>query len=80
MKKDTTPCFWVDFCRLNKQTADVDSPLPLIYEAIKDLSRAKVFLSLHVKSGYWQILQDKAAKKYMAFLVPDGGSGSCSLD
>lgn len=72
-KKDSTPRFCVDFRRLNDQTEDVDSPLPLIYETIKDLSGAKVFSTLDLKSGYWQIPLEEDAKKYTAFSVPDGG-------
>ena len=63
-KKDSTPRFCVDFRRLSDQTEDVDSPLPLIYETIKDLSGAQVFSTLDLKSGYWQIPLEEEAKKY----------------
>ena len=65
-KKDTTPYFCIDYQRLNEQAKDVDSSLPLIYKTLEDLSRVRVFLTLDLKSGYWQITLDEA-KNCMAF-------------
>ena len=71
-KKDIIPWFYIDFWWLNKQTKDIDSPLPLIDEMIKHLGGTKSFSTLDLKSGYWQIPLDEAPKN-TAFSAPDGG-------
>ncbi|CAB0043274.1 unnamed protein product [Trichogramma brassicae] len=48
--------------------------IPRISDALKDLGDAKVFTTLDLKSGYWQIPMDETAKPYTAFTTPTGGS------
>lgn len=72
-KKDSSPRFCVDFRRLNDLSEEVDSPLPLIYETIKDLGSAHIFSTIDLKSGYWQIPMEESSKRLTAFSVPDGG-------
>jgi hypothetical protein len=45
----------VDYRRLNEVTKDEAAPLPIIHETLRDLGQAKVFTSLDLKSGYWQV-------------------------
>ena len=77
VKKDTTP----HSQRLNKQ---VDSPLPLIYVTIKDLSGAEVLPTLDMKSRYWQISLDEAEKRSTQHsqwqMEVITSSGSCGLN
>ncbi|KAL7291780.1 hypothetical protein TKK_0014563 [Trichogramma kaykai] len=73
-KKDGTLRFCVDYRRLNEVTMDETQQIPRISDAPKDLSDAKVFTMLDLKSGYWQIPMDKTAKPYTAFTTPTGGS------
>jgi hypothetical protein len=54
-KKDGQPRFCVDYHRLNAATRDEAAPLPIIQEMLRDLGQAKVFSSLDLKSGYWQV-------------------------
>jgi hypothetical protein len=54
-KKDGRPRFCVDYRRLNEVTKDEAVPLPIIHETLRDLGQAKVFTSLDLKSGYWQV-------------------------
>jgi hypothetical protein len=45
----------VDYSRLNAATRDEAAPLPIIQEMLRDVGQAKVFSSLDLKSGYWQV-------------------------
>ncbi|CAH1371623.1 unnamed protein product [Tenebrio molitor] len=54
-KKDGRPRFCVDYRRLNEVTKDEAAPLPIIHETLRDLGQVKVFTSLDLKSGYWQV-------------------------
>jgi hypothetical protein len=47
--------------------------LPVIHEVLKDLGEATIFSTLYFRSGYWQIPLTYHAKKYTAFVTPDGG-------
>ncbi|KAH0815577.1 hypothetical protein GEV33_007214 [Tenebrio molitor] len=72
-KKDGQPRFCVDYRRLNAATRDEAAPLPIIQEMLRDLGQAKVFSSLDLKSGYWQVPLSDESKEYTAFTTPDGG-------
>ena len=65
--------FCIDFRRLNDQTMDTPQCLPRIHEILKDLGRAKIFTTLDLKSGYWQVPMAPEARQYTAFSAPDGG-------
>jgi transposase InsO family protein len=72
-KKDGRPRFCVDYRRLNTITKDEAASLPIIQETLRDLGQAKVFTSLDLKSGYWQVPLSEESKQYTAFSTPDGG-------
>ncbi|XP_033223263.1 uncharacterized protein LOC117176952 [Belonocnema kinseyi] len=65
--------FGIDFRRLNEQTVDVPQCMPRIHKILKDLGKSKIFTTLDLKSGYWQIPLTLEARKYTAFSTPDGG-------
>lgn len=73
-KKDGTPRYCIDYRRLNELTQDEAAPLPIIHETLKDLGKAKVFTTLDLKSGYWQLPMEESSKKYTAFATPDGAT------
>ena len=72
-KKDNKFRFCNDFRRLNAITKDTAQNLPVIREVIKDIGMAKIFTTLDLKHGYWQIPLTERAKPYTAFATPDGG-------
>ena len=72
-KKDGDFCFCNDYRRLNALTKDTSQNLPVIREVIKDIGTAKIFTTLDLKHGYWQIPLTKRARGYTAFTTPDGG-------
>lgn len=71
-KKNGEPRFCVDYRKLNAKTVEEYSPLPPIQESLKDLGQAKVFTTLDLRNGYWQIAMAEASKRYTAFSTPDG--------
>ena len=71
-KKDNKFRFCNDFRRLNAITEDTAQNLLVIREVIKDIGIAKIFTTLDLKHGYWQIPLTERAKSYTAFATPDG--------
>ena len=63
--------FCVDFRRLNSITKKNSHPLPNITEVIDGLGGAKIFSSLDLKSGYWQIPLKKEDMEKTAFTTGD---------
>ncbi|KAK9717204.1 Retrotransposon gag protein [Popillia japonica] len=78
-KKDGKPRFCVDYRRLNDKTRSEASPLPPIQESLRDLGRARIFSTLDLRSGYWQIQMDASSKQYAAFATPDFEAALTSL-
>lgn len=73
-KKDGRPRFCIDFRRLNSITKDTNQPIPRIHDALKTLGNAKIFSTLDLKNGYWQIPMEESAKKLTAFSTPEEGT------
>ena len=71
-KKDGSKRFCVDFRRLNKITVKNCYLLPLIYDILALLGKAKYFTSLDLKSGYWQVAMDEKDKQKTAFTCHKG--------
>ena len=72
-KKDKGLHFCIDFHKLNALTKKDSYLLPWIQEAIKSLVGVGYFSYLDLKSGFWQIVMDKASKQYTAFTVGNLG-------
>ena len=72
-KKDGSKRFCVDYRKLNDLTIDAAQPLPVIHETLKEIGQAKVYSTIDLKSGYWQIPLHPNSRKYTAFSTPDGG-------
>ena len=66
-KKDNTWRMVVDYRRLNQQTIPDRFPMPVINDVLSQLGGAKVFTSLDLLSGYWQIPLSEESKPLTAF-------------
>ncbi|XP_068122518.1 uncharacterized protein [Hyperolius riggenbachi] len=71
-KKDGSLRFCVDYRKLNSVTIKDAYPLPRIEDSLLALGKAKVFSTLDLCSGYWQILVDKKDQEKTAFTTPMG--------
>lgn len=71
-KKDGTHRFCVDYRRLNEVTIKDSHPLPRVDDTLDRLSGAKVFSTIDMTAGYWQIPLNPADKEKTAFSTGTG--------
>ncbi len=63
----------IDFQRVNEVTEDDHNPLPVLRDLLMCLGRGnKVFTSLDLVSGYWQLPMASESKEITAFFTPNG--------
>jgi transposase InsO family protein len=66
-KKDGTTRFCVDYRRLNEVTIKDQFPIPNIQEIFDMVGGSKIFSSLDLKAGYWQVKVHEDDKEKSAF-------------
>ena len=71
-KKDGSTRFCVDYRRLNRLTRKDAFPLPRIEQALDALHGARIFSTLDLQSGFWQVPLTERAKEKSAFTTPFG--------
>ena len=71
-KKDGGSRMVVDYRKFNAQTRKDRYPLPRIDETIDSLHGAKIFSTLDLFSGFYQIELDESSKSKTAFVTPNG--------
>jgi transposase InsO family protein len=71
-KKDGSDRLCIDYRALNKILEKDRYPLPLIEDQIDRLGKAKYFISIDMKNGFYQIPVSKDSTKYTAFVTPNG--------
>jgi len=71
-KKDGTQRFCVDYRELNKVTKKDKFPLPRIDDLLDRVKDSKIFSSLDLASGYWQVKMKEEDKEKTAFATPQG--------
>ncbi|UYV78418.1 hypothetical protein LAZ67_16001289, partial [Cordylochernes scorpioides] len=71
-KKNGSWRFCVDYRRLNKITKKDVYPLPWVDDALDNLSGARYYSSMDLRTGYWQIEVDEHDREKTAFITPDG--------
>ena len=67
-KKDGTTRFCIDYRKLNAVTKKDRYPLPRIQDIFDQLEGAKIFSTLDLKSGYWQIPMHENSIEKTAFI------------
>lgn len=71
-KKDGSDRLCVDYRSLNKIVEKNRYPLPLIEDQMDRLGKARFFISIDMKNGFYQIPVSSDSIKYTAFVTPDG--------
>jgi hypothetical protein len=71
-KKDGTTRFCIDYRKLNDVTKKDAYPLPRIDDTLDALSGAKIFTTLDLASGYWQVEMDPNDREKSAFVTHQG--------
>lgn len=71
-RKDSTLCFCVDYRRLNSVTHKDSYPLPRTEVSLASLKKSRVFSTLDLAHGYWQVGVHSADKEKTAFVTPMG--------
>ena len=71
-KKDGSYRVVVDYRELNSITVPDRYPIPSINEALTSLKDAKIFSSIDLKSGFYQINMHENSKEFTAFATHDG--------
>ena len=76
-KKDGSLRFCIDLRHLNNRTIKDAYSLPRIEETLDCLNGAKIFTSLDLKSGYWQVEMEEGSKPLTAFTIGPLGFFEC---
>ena len=76
-KKDGSLRFCIDLRHLNSHTIKPAYSLPRIEESLDCLNGACIFMSLDLKSGYWQVEMDEKSIPYTTFTVGPLGFYKC---
>lgn len=71
-KKEGTWRFCVDYRMLNKITIKDKYPLPRIAELLRSVKDSHYFVTLDLRSGYWQIPMEEQSIPLTAFRCPAG--------
>jgi len=71
-KKDGTLRITVDYRKLNNVTIKDAYPIPRIDNMLSKLSKARIFTTLDLASGYYQVRMHIDSKKYTAFTCDYG--------
>ena len=71
-KKDGSDRLCIDYRALNQIIEKERYPLPLIEDQIDRLGKAKYYIAIDMKNGFYQIAIEPQSTKYTAFVTPDG--------
>ena len=71
-KKDGTSRFCVDYRKVNSVTRKDAYPLPRINDVLDTLAGSKLFSTLDLISGYWQVGLHQDDKEKTAFCTSEG--------
>ena len=68
-KKDGTLRFCIDFRRLNNRTEKDSFPMPKMVDTMETMVGARIFSTMDLKSGFWQVKMAEESRPYTAFTV-----------
>ena len=68
-KKDGTLRFCIDFRWLNEQTEKDSFPMPRMINTMETMVGTRIFSSMDLKSGFWQVKMVEESHPYIAFTL-----------
>ncbi|KAL5475730.1 hypothetical protein EMCRGX_G025580 [Ephydatia muelleri] len=71
-KKDGSVRFCADYRKVNEVTRKDAYPLPQINDTLETLSDSKIFSTLDLASGYWQVVLTENDRQKTAFCTTEG--------
>eukprot|EP00731_Ephydatia_muelleri_P023001 Em0015g584a len=71
-KKDGSVRFCADYRKVNEVTRKDAYPLPRINDTLETLSDSKIFSTLDLASGYWQVVLTENDRQKTAFCTTEG--------
>ncbi|GFY07742.1 hypothetical protein TNCV_4133391 [Trichonephila clavipes] len=71
-KKDGSSRMCIDYRKLNQKLVKDKFPLPIIEDVLDTLQEAKVYSTLDLRNGFFNVDVDEDCRKYTSFIVPDG--------
>ena len=66
-KKDGTLRFCIDFRRLNNRMEKDSFPMPKMVDTMETMVGARIFSTMDLKSGFWQVKMAEESQPYTAF-------------
>ena len=72
-KKDGTLRFCIDFRGLNNRTEKDLFPMPKMVDTMETMVGARIFSTMDLKSGFWQVKMAEESRPYTAFTVESLG-------
>lgn len=70
--QDKEPRFCIDYRKLNEITVDQNCPSVNIHELVRNIGDYKIFCTIDLKKGYWQVPLAQESRPYSAFSTPSG--------
>jgi hypothetical protein len=71
-KEDGSRRFCVDYRRLNLQTESDAHPMPDLHDMVRGMGGAKIYSTMDLKSGYWQVGLSPETRPLTAFRTQRG--------
>ncbi|GFU34774.1 retrovirus-related Pol polyprotein from transposon 17.6 [Trichonephila clavipes] len=71
-KKDGSSRMCIDYRKLNQKLVKDKFPLHIIEDVFRHFARSKVYSTLDLRNGFFQVDVDEDCRKYTSFIVPDG--------
>lgn len=59
----------IDYRELNTKTRKMPYPIPTIREILQDFKKSKIFSTIDLSMGYYQIPMEEKSKKFTAFVI-----------
>ncbi|GFT27582.1 retrovirus-related Pol polyprotein from transposon 412 [Trichonephila clavipes] len=71
-KKDGSSRMCIDYRKLNQKLVKDKFPLPIIKDVLDTLQEAKLYSTLDLRNGFFNVDVDENCRKYTSFIVPKG--------